>query len=99
MTYGTPREIEILKQRFGLNKTRPMTLEEIGEPLNLTRERVRQIIDKNALPDLRKRMRVSIPTIWENLNQNATSQMDQLYPLLAKEFSDIKHFSFLRFIV
>ena len=92
MTYGTPREIEILKQRFGLNKTRPMTLEEIGEPLNLTRERVRQIIDKNALPDLRKRMRVSIPTIWENLNQNATSQMDQLYPLLAKEFSDIKHF-------
>ena len=91
MTYGDPREIEILKQRFGLNKIKPMTLEEIGATLNLTRERVRQI-EKNALIDLRKRMRVSIPTIWENLNQNATSQMDQLYPLLAKEFSDIKYF-------
>ncbi|MEB3767092.1 GmrSD restriction endonuclease domain-containing protein [Acinetobacter sp. MD2] len=89
--YGDPREIEILKKRFGLNQSKPLTLEEIGESLNLTRERVRQI-EKKGLIDLRKRMRVSISTIWENLNQNATSQMNQLYPLLAKEFSDIKYF-------
>lgn len=89
--YGDPREVDILKKRFGLNQSKPLTLEEIGESLNLTRERVRQI-EKTGLIDLRKRMRVSIPTIWENLNQNATSQMNQLYPLLAKEFSDIKYF-------
>jgi len=37
------RESIILKMRFGLGYENPMTLKEIGEELNLTRERVRQI--------------------------------------------------------
>ncbi len=37
------RESTVLKMRFGLNNTEPHTLKEIGERLNITRERVRQI--------------------------------------------------------
>ena len=37
------REREILHLRFGLDRGEPRTLEEVGERLNLTRERIRQI--------------------------------------------------------
>ena len=40
------REAEVIKMYFGLNKEHSMTLEEIGEKYNLTRERVRQIKEK-----------------------------------------------------
>jgi len=37
------REAEVLRLRFGLDHGEPMTLEEIGKRLHLTRERIRQI--------------------------------------------------------
>ena len=40
------KEIEILKMRFGFDGLEPMTLEEIGTQFHLTRERVRQILNK-----------------------------------------------------
>ncbi len=40
------REAEVIKLYFGLNKEHTLTLEEIGERFNLTRERVRQIKEK-----------------------------------------------------
>jgi RNA polymerase primary sigma factor len=40
------RESEVIKLYFGLNKEHSLTLEEIGEKFNLTRERVRQIKEK-----------------------------------------------------
>jgi RNA polymerase primary sigma factor len=40
------REAEVVKLYFGLNKEHSLTLEEIGERFNLTRERVRQIKEK-----------------------------------------------------
>jgi RNA polymerase primary sigma factor len=40
------RESEVVSLYFGLNKEHSMTLEEIGEKFNLTRERVRQIKEK-----------------------------------------------------
>lgn len=40
------REAEIIKLYFGLNVDEPLTLEEIGDKFNLTRERVRQIKEK-----------------------------------------------------
>ena len=42
----TEREIEVISLYFGLNGMPPMTLEEIGEKFELTRERVRQIKEK-----------------------------------------------------
>ncbi|MFA5647450.1 MAG: RNA polymerase sigma factor RpoD/SigA [Bacteroidales bacterium] len=42
----TPREASIIRLYFGLNGKHQHTLEEIGEELDLTRERVRQIKEK-----------------------------------------------------
>ena len=42
----TPREADVVKLYFGLGEHQPMTLEEIGETFDLTRERVRQIKEK-----------------------------------------------------
>jgi RNA polymerase primary sigma factor len=42
----TDREAEVIGSYFGLNGEQAMTLEEIGQKFNLTRERVRQIKEK-----------------------------------------------------
>lgn len=42
----TPKEKDIIIKRFGLGESAPMTLEEIGEIYNLTRERIRQVESK-----------------------------------------------------
>ncbi|MBI3988161.1 MAG: RNA polymerase sigma factor RpoD/SigA [candidate division NC10 bacterium] len=39
----TPRERQVIELRFGLGGQGPLTLEEVGKRLNLSRERVRQI--------------------------------------------------------
>ena len=46
LAHLTEREAEIICSYFGLNGKIPMTLEEIGERFDLTRERVRQIKEK-----------------------------------------------------
>ena len=40
------KEARVLKLRFGLDDDRPRTLQEIGDMMNLTRERIRQIEQK-----------------------------------------------------
>jgi len=42
----TPREADVVRLYFGLSGNHPLTLEEIGEKFDLTRERVRQIKEK-----------------------------------------------------
>ncbi|MCQ2308818.1 MAG: sigma-70 family RNA polymerase sigma factor [Bacteroidales bacterium] len=42
----TQREQDVVRLYFGLNGGHPMTLEEIGEKFDLTRERVRQVKEK-----------------------------------------------------
>ncbi len=41
-----PREREVIKMYFGIDREYPLTLNEIGEVFSLTRERVRQIKEK-----------------------------------------------------
>ncbi len=48
-----PREAEIVRLYFGISRERPLTLDEVGQRFQLTRERVRQIKDK-ALQKLRE---------------------------------------------
>ena len=43
------REATVIRMRFGLEPYGPMTLREIGENLNLTRERVRQLENQSIL--------------------------------------------------
>jgi RNA polymerase primary sigma factor len=49
------REQRVLRWRFGLGGERPHTLQEIGDRLELSRERVRQI-ESGALAELRRRV-------------------------------------------
>ncbi len=44
--YLTPKEVAILKYRFGFDNREPMTLEQVGRIYGVTRERIRQIEDK-----------------------------------------------------
>jgi RNA polymerase primary sigma factor len=53
------REAEVIRLYFGLDGEYPMTLEEIGDKFNLTRERVRQIKEK-AIRRLRHNSRSKI---------------------------------------
>ena len=50
-----PREADIIRLRFGLEGRDPLTLEEVGAKIGVTRERVRQI-QEQALRQLRKNM-------------------------------------------
>jgi RNA polymerase primary sigma factor len=56
MLDGLPeRDAQVLRLRFGLAGEEPMTLQEVGKRLNLTRERVRQI-ERDALARLREQL-------------------------------------------
>ena len=50
-----PREADIIRLRFGLDGLDPLTLEEVGERIGVTRETVRRL-QELAIPKLRKEM-------------------------------------------
>ena len=52
-----PNEAKVLRLRYGLNGYKPMSLQEIGEECNLTKERVRQI-EKKAIFRLQNPTRI-----------------------------------------
>ena len=51
-----PIEADILRQRFGLETEQELTLKEIGEKYNLSRERIRQL-QEQALGKIRRQIR------------------------------------------
>ena len=50
------RERRIIDERFGLNGSKPMTLEEVGREFGVTRERIRQL-QNSALMKMRRALR------------------------------------------
>jgi RNA polymerase primary sigma factor len=54
-----PREQEVLRMRFGIERNYPLTLEEVANYYNITRERVRQI-EARALRRLRDPKRSAV---------------------------------------
>jgi RNA polymerase primary sigma factor len=71
----TEREAKVLRLYFGLDDQEPMTLEEIGSLLGITRERVRQIKEK-ALDPASARLPVPVPGDLHALGDPAS-----LFPL------------------
>jgi RNA polymerase primary sigma factor len=55
-----PIERDVISRHFGLDGKRPLTLKEIGEKYNLTKERIRQIehtaLDKLKYPMAKKKV-------------------------------------------
>jgi RNA polymerase primary sigma factor len=60
LTKLKPIEQDVIRRHFGLNGKRPLTLKEIGEKYNLTKERIRQIehtaLDKLKYPMLKRKV-------------------------------------------
>jgi RNA polymerase primary sigma factor len=57
------KESEIIQFRFGLNGRKPLSLKEIGDRYNLTKERIRQI-EKSAIKRLQSPMRSRMLEAW-----------------------------------
>ncbi len=72
-----PREREVIRRRFGLSGERTQTLEEIGDVLHLSRERIRQI----ETEALRKMSRVeSLQEVYDDLEEEDLGDGDPRRP-------------------
>ena len=87
-----PRQKEVLIYRFGLDGNERKTLEEIGQKLNLTRERVRQL-EKKALAKLKK---TNLKYYLEDIDQNNVDQKKQsIVDSLYEGIMPLQKYSFL----
>lgn len=77
----------VLKQRFGLDGGAPKTLEEVGQTIGVTRERVRQI-EATALSHLRLKFRDAILGDASELMETGTLRDEDagLQPIALKQF-------------
>lgn len=64
----TPQQQRVLRLRYGLDAQAPMTLQQIAEQMQLTRERIRQI-EKTALEHLRRKQEIQASHLYlENIS-------------------------------
>lgn len=79
-----PREADIIRLRFGLGGERPLTLEEVGQHFDITRERVRQL-QNMALQRMRRamanreRQRTSEEIQQENLERSRLEVLREFF--------------------
>lgn len=71
------REARILRLRFGLDGCEPLTLKQISEDANISRERVRQIVDE-ALTKLNERLTAENPTKYFRRPEEDAAELAQL---------------------
>lgn len=76
----SPREGKIIRQRYGFYGETPKTLEEIGNELGITRERVRQIENK-AMRKLEKNIKIKHLNKNDDGYENVTMYIDKDLPL------------------
>lgn len=69
------REAEILRLRFGLDGSEPLTLKEIAEEVGISRERVRQIIEE-SLDRLNERLNDAKPSRFFRRSDPAFQDLD-----------------------
>jgi len=79
-----PREARILKMRFGIGYEQPLTLDETGLQLDITRERVRQIQDE-AIVHLRRLLKDQEAIFSQE--EIAVNQTTQNRLIILKEFA------------
>jgi len=70
------REAEILRLRFGLDGSEPLTLKEIAAEVGISRERVRQIIEE-SLDRLNERLNDAKPSRFFRRNDTAFEEVDR----------------------
>lgn len=72
-----PRTREILAMRFGLDEEAPKTLEAIGQEHQITRERVRQIVEEG------------VSVTQERVRSNQTSSLQEVYKYFSETFESV----------
>lgn len=96
-----PRESEIIRLRFGLDGNHPLTLEEVGEKFEITRERVRQI-QMIALHKMRRamteneRQRSQKEIHEEHIEQKRMEVLNEFFAEHAPNKSESEHDTALR---
>jgi hypothetical protein len=76
-----PRDRALVLARLGDGGRRPQTLEELGQPLGVTRERIRQILEK-SFARLRKARGPRIPRLLDALDARCGAEPRPLTPAL-----------------
>jgi RNA polymerase primary sigma factor len=82
------REAMILRLRFGLDGREPLTLKQIADEVNISRERVRQIVDE-ALVKLNERLQDAKPTRFFRRSYEENGSADQAAERLRLRAADV----------
>lgn len=86
----TEREIAVVKMRFGIGYENDMTLEEIGEELEVTRERIRQI-EAKAIKKLKDASDCDILKVfWDGIEENKEDHKEKINIAILKKKEAIK---------